>query len=155
MSLNSPWYLGLNPGFVGGGPSSYHLDGNLDEVGIYVGAALSASEVLAIYSAGLTDLRAGPQSLMLHNYYRMGDLSTDSAAVMTDVMGNIDMTGSGEPTIEADVPLVTPVYNFLANDSITVSNIPDGGAIGVWLQVVVPAGEGTILNSWGVRLNYE
>ena len=93
---------------VGTGSASF-ANGNVDEVGIYAGVALSASEVETIYDQGGSatpgNLLAGPQISYLKHYYRMGDHRLDSSTVLIDqIPGGINMTGTGGITIETDVP---------------------------------------------------
>ncbi len=83
---------------IGGGNS--WLDGNIDEVAIWRGTALSGVEVAAIHSAG----GGNPLVPKPTHHYTMGDIGADSPTVMTDYIGHLDCTGYGGPIIDADVP---------------------------------------------------
>ena len=45
-----------------------------------------------------------------------------------------------------------PPGDFLTDDSLTFMNMPAGSSIGIWLRLVIPAGEGTVLNGWKIRV---
>jgi hypothetical protein len=43
--------------------------------------------------------------------------------------------------------------DFLTDDTLVFTNIPAGASIGIWLRLVIPAGEGTVLNGWKVKID--
>jgi hypothetical protein len=42
--------------------------------------------------------------------------------------------------------------DFLTDGNLMFNNIPNGSAVGIWLRLVVPAGEGTVLNGWKIKI---
>lgn len=42
--------------------------------------------------------------------------------------------------------------DFLTDGSLMFTNIPDKSAVGIWLRLVIPAGEGTVLNGWKIKI---
>ena len=43
--------------------------------------------------------------------------------------------------------------DFLTDDTLVFTNIPAGASIGIWLRLVIPAGEGTVLNGWKIKID--
>jgi len=81
---------------VGGNfSSSYFMDGNLDEIGIWDGVALDADAIAQLYNSGApidlkTDSGNYDNSGDLTYYYRMGD--GDTHPTITDNQGSLDLT---------------------------------------------------------------
>lgn len=42
--------------------------------------------------------------------------------------------------------------DFLTDGNLVFTNIPHGTSVGIWLRLLIPAGEGTVLNSWKLKL---
>lgn len=41
---------------------------------------------------------------------------------------------------------------FLTDGPIMINNLPNNTSVGIWLRIVIPAGEGTVLNTWKIKL---
>jgi hypothetical protein len=94
--------------FGGNFSSSYYMDGNLDELGIW-SSALSGSEITAIYNSGApTDLTVDAGNYVssgsLTGYWRMGDGDTYSTIEDNVGSNDMEMTNMGEEDLVEDVP---------------------------------------------------
>ena len=78
------------------------VDANFDEFAIF-GAELSAGQVTALYNSGIpTDITAHAD---IQHYYRMGDSIGDTAILIRDQVGGMDLDlPYGTPVLDADVP---------------------------------------------------
>ena len=42
--------------------------------------------------------------------------------------------------------------DFLTDETLHFTNIPHGSSVGIWLRLIIPAGEGTVLNGWKIKI---
>jgi len=87
------------------GGTSFYFDGDVDEIGLWTGTELSASDVLAIANLGAT---SGDKAVDLSTYaglthwWRFGD--GDSGTTISDNVGSNNLTLSGTPTYINQLP---------------------------------------------------
>ena len=115
---------------------SANIAGNFDEFAIF-GAELDYSAVTALYNSGIpTNISAHAD---LEHYYRMGDSIGDTATLIRDQIGGLDLDlVKGTPVIDAEVPYLIatqadPYYGDAttggATITITGSNLANVSAI--------------------------
>lgn len=96
------WSIGT---FFRGTSTAYYFDGDVDEIGLWTGTELSASDVLAIANTGAG---SGSKALDLDAYtglthwWRFGD--GDTGTTVTDNKGSNDLTLVNGPSFITQVP---------------------------------------------------
>jgi len=96
------WSIGT---FLRGTPTAFYFDGDVDEIGLWTGTELSASDVLAIANTGAGSGSKGVDLdayTGLTHWWRFGD--GDSGTTVTDNKGSNNLTLVNSPTFIAQVP---------------------------------------------------
>jgi len=100
--IDGSWSIGE---FFRGTPSAFYFDGDVDEIGLWTGTELSASDVLAIANTGAG---SGSKAVDLDAYtglthwWRFGD--GDTGTTVTDNKGSNNLTLVNSPTFITQVP---------------------------------------------------
>ena len=47
------------------------------------------------------------------------------------------------------------ISDLSTDTSVTVEDVIDGSSVGIWVKVLIPAGEATALNTWKIKLNVD